>query len=63
MQFAAGLYTLPVAEFSAAGLAGVLAGQQLGIVLGRRLGTVLFFRLIVGFLSLASVILFLRAVS
>lgn len=60
-QAFAGLYTMTLFQVSLAGVAGCFLGQIAGVRLGRRINQQLFQRIVLGFLALAAVILFARA--
>lgn len=60
-QAAAGLYTASLLPLVLASVAGCSVGQVLGVYLGRRIDQKLFQRIVLGFLALAAVILFVRA--
>ena len=60
-QAFAGLYTMSLLPIALAGVAGCFVGQIVGVRIGRRIDQQLFQRLVLGFLALAAVILFVRA--
>ena len=60
-QAFAGLYTVTLIQIALAGVAGCFIGQVIGVRLGRRINQKLFQRIVLGFLALAAVILFVRA--
>ena len=60
-QAAAGLYTMTLVQISIAGVAGCFLGQVIGVRLGRRINQRVFQRIVLGFLALAAIILFARA--
>lgn len=60
-QTFSGMYTMSLLEFALFGLAGCIVGQMLGVRLGRHIDQNLFKRIVLFFLSVAAVILFVRA--
>lgn len=62
LQGSAGMYDTRLFLLAAAGTAGCWAGQTAGVRLGRHLDMALFRRVVLGFLVLAAVTLFWRAV-
>jgi len=60
-QAFSGMYTMPLLEFALFGLAGCIAGQMLGVRLGRHIDQNFFKRVVLFFLSIAAVILLVRA--
>lgn len=60
-QAFAGLYTVTLFQVSLAGVAGCFLGQIAGVRLGRRIDQKLFQRIVLGFLAVAAVVLFARA--
>lgn len=63
LQGSSGMYDGRLFLLAAAGVAGCLAGQSAGVRLGRHLDMVLFRRIVLGFLVLAAVTLFWRAMA
>lgn len=61
VQWIAGLYTLEHGIMALSGLAGAFLGQSLGFRVGKNIAQDLFVKIILSFLSLASVTLFYKA--
>lgn len=60
-QALAGLYTVSLVPVAIAGVVGCCIGQMTGVRLGRRINQQLFYRIVLIFLSVAAVMLFVRA--
>ena len=61
-QAAAGLYTPPLFPMALAGVIGCAIGQVAGVKIGRRINQQLFYKIVLVFLSVAAIMLFVRAV-
>lgn len=61
-QAAAGLYTFSLLPMALAGIIGCAVGQITGVKIGRRINQQLFYKIVLVFLSVAAIMLFVRAV-
>ncbi len=61
-QAVAGLYTAPLFPIALAGVIGCAIGQVAGVKIGRRINQQLFYKIVLVFLSVAAIMLFVRAV-
>ena len=63
MQSASGMYSLPLLGLTLAGAVGAMGGQIIGVRLGRHISRKMFHYILLGFLSVITIVLFVRAVS
>ena len=63
MQAASGMYSLPLLGLTLAGAVGAMGGQIIGVRLGRHISRKMFHYILLGFLSVITIVLFVRAVS
>lgn len=61
-QAAAGLYTVSLLPIALAGIIGCAVGQITGVKLGRRINQKVFYKIVLVFLSVAALMLFVRAI-